>query len=151
MIIQDPTLGELAKILDPLGWPSCPVRRRTRPSVSWGTLAYASPEQMEGPNPGQPLRHLQLWSHDVSNAHGAICHYAPVVTPLADGTKFISTQCRSRSPTFWGENAVPQKLLEDVVMQCLAKRPEEIAPQQVRDILNALEPLESRFVPGAAD
>ena len=45
-----------------------------------------------------------------------------------------------------GENAVP-KLLEDVVMQCLAKRPED-RPQQVRDILNALEPLESRFVPG---
>jgi serine/threonine protein kinase len=144
MIVQDQTLGELAKILD-FGVAKLMQAGHEQTQCFMGTLAYASPEQLEG--------------HDLDN-RSDIYSFGVMMFQMLTG----HLPLRATSHTFggWykvhlnqapktisdiaGSNAVP-KLLEEVVMQCLAKRPQD-RPQQVHDILTALEPLESRFVPG---
>lgn len=144
MIVQDRTLGELAKILD-FGVAKLIQAGNDQTHCFMGTLAYASPEQMEG--------------RDLDN-RSDIYSFGVMMFQMLTG----HLPLRASSHTFGGwykvhlnqepkkirdvarDLSVP-KLLEDVVMQCLAKHPEE-RPQKVRDILQALEPLESRFVPG---
>lgn len=144
MIVQDPTVGELAKILD-FGVAKLMQAGSDQTHCFMGTLAYASPEQMEGRELDnrsdiysfgvmmfQMLTgHLPLRSHTHTFASWYQVHLNQSPKHIRD----VSSKLK-----------VP-KLLEDLVMQCLAKRPED-RPQQVRDILQGLEPLESRFVPG---
>jgi len=144
MIIQDPTLGELAKILD-FGVAKLVQSEGDQTQCFMGTLAYASPEQMEGRTLDN---RSDIYSFGVMMFQMLTGHLPLRASSHTFGGWYkvhLNTMPKSITDIL-GENAVP-KLLEDVVMQCLAKRPED-RPQQVRDILNALEPLESRFVPG---
>jgi len=144
MITQDPTLGELAKILD-FGIAKLMQTGGDQTNCFMGTLAYASPEQMDGFEldsrsdiyslgimmfemlTGQlPLR---ASSHSFGSWYKAHHHSAP--KPMAE----VANQLK-----------IP-KLLEDLVMGCLAKRPED-RPQTIREILQGLEPLEARYATG---
>jgi serine/threonine protein kinase len=144
MIVQDPTLGELAKILD-FGVAKLVQAEGDQTQCFMGTLAYASPEQMEG---RQLDNRSDIYSFGVMMFQMLTGHLPLRASSHTFGGwyKVHLNQMPKSITDILGENAIP-KLLEDVVMQCLAKSPAD-RPQQVRDILKTLEPLESRFVPG---
>jgi serine/threonine-protein kinase len=144
MIVQDSTLGELAKILD-FGVAKLIQTGSDHTRCFMGTLAYASPEQMEG-------RELDNRSD--------IYSFGVMMFQMLTG----HLPLRANSHTFGGwykvhlhqqpkhinevaSNISVPKLLDDLIMQCLSKNPDD-RPQQIHAILKALEPLESRFVPG---
>jgi serine/threonine protein kinase len=144
MIVQDSTLGELAKILD-FGVAKLMQTGSDQTRCFMGTLAYASPEQMEG---RELDNRSDIYSFGVMMFQMLTGHL-----PLrANGHTFGSwyqvhlNQTPKPISDIASDLSVP-KLIDDLVMRCLAKRPED-RPQQVRDILKTLEPLESRFVPG---
>ena len=144
MIVQDPTLGELAKILD-FGIAKLMQAGNDQTNCFMGTLAYASPEQMDGRelDGRSDIYSLGIMMFQMLTGH----------LPL-----------RASSHTFGGwykvhQNETPKRieevdsqlkvprLLEDLILRCMAKRPED-RPQSVQDVLNTLEPLESRYVNG---
>jgi serine/threonine-protein kinase len=144
MIVQDPTLGELTKILD-FGVAKLLQSDGDQTHCFMGTLAYASPEQMEG---RQLDNRSDIYSLGVMMFQMLTGHLPLRASNHTFGGWYkvhLNKQPKTITDVM-GEGAVP-KLLEEVAMQCLAKHPDD-RPQQVRDILKALEPLESRFVPG---
>ncbi|MBD0267107.1 MAG: serine/threonine protein kinase [Cyanobacteria bacterium Co-bin8] len=144
LIVQDPSLGELAKVLD-FGIAKLMQSGGDQTNCFMGTLAYASPEQMEG---------LELDSRsDIYSLGILMFQMLTGKLPL-----------RASNNTFGGWYRVHQsqlpkpiseldpslkvpKLLEDLVMSCLEKQPDN-RPQTVEEILRSLEPLEDRFVAG---
>ncbi|HEY9877441.1 MAG TPA: serine/threonine-protein kinase [Leptolyngbyaceae cyanobacterium] len=144
LIIEDPSLGELAKILD-FGIAKLLQAGGEQTNCFMGTLAYASPEQMEG---------LELDSRSDIYSMGIL------MFQMLTG----KLPLRANSHTFGGWYKVHQsqmpkriseldpgakipKLLEDLVMACLEKEPQN-RPQSATEILRALEPLEERFSTG---
>ena len=144
MIVQDPTLGELAKILD-FGIAKLMQIDSDQTNCFMGTLAYASPEQMDG--------------HDL-DSRSDIYSLGVVMFQMLTG----HLPLRASSHTFGGWYKVHQtqspkrmdevaskikipKLLEDLIMGCMAKLPDE-RPQSTQEILHALEPLQARYVNG---
>ncbi|MBF2034648.1 MAG: serine/threonine protein kinase [Leptolyngbyaceae cyanobacterium T60_A2020_046] len=144
LVTQDNSLGELAKILD-FGIAKLIQADSDQTSSFMGTLAYASPEQMEG-------RELDSRS-DIYSLGVMMFQMLSGKLPL-----------RAQSHTFGGwykvhHEQIPQplsevsaelkipKLLETIVMSCLEKQPEN-RPQSVGEILKSLEPLEQRFGTG---
>jgi len=144
LVTQDATLGELAKILD-FGIAKLMQTDSEQTSSFMGTLAYASPEQMEGKELDNrsdiyslgimmfqmltgklPLR---ATSHTFGGWYKA--HHTQQPLTIVEGNAQVK---------------VP-KLLETLVMSCLEKQPDS-RPQSVSDILQALEPLEQRFGSG---
>ena len=144
MIIQDGTLGELAKILD-FGVAKLVQSGSDQTHCFMGTLAYASPEQMEG---RELDNRSDIYSFGIMMFQMLTGHLPLRASSHSFGGwyKVHLNQPPKPISNFVSEGTIP-KLLEDLVMQCLAKRPED-RPQQVRDILKSIEPLESRFGPG---
>lgn len=144
MIIQDGTLGELAKILD-FGVAKLVQSGSDQTHCFMGTLAYASPEQMEG---RELDNRSDIYSFGIMMFQMLTGHLPLRASSHTFGGwyKVHLNQPPKPISNFVSQGTTP-KLLEDLVMQCLAKRPED-RPQQVRDILKSIEPLESRFGPG---
>ncbi len=144
LITQDPTMGELAKILD-FGIAKLLQSDAEQTSSFMGTLAYASPEQMEGKELDnrsdiyslglvmfQMLTSklpLQVESHTFGSWYKA--HHSQPPRTVSD----VNPQVK-----------VP-KIIEDLVMACLAKEPQN-RPQTIGEILHTLEPLDQRFGTG---
>ncbi|MEL6382301.1 MAG: serine/threonine-protein kinase [Cyanobacteria bacterium J06626_18] len=144
LITQDATLGELAKILD-FGIAKLMQTDSEQTSSFMGTLAYASPEQMEGK---ELDNRSDLYSLGI------------LMFQMLTGTLPL----RASSHTFGGwykahhltkpqtfraihpQTQVPE-LLQELVMSCLEKNPKN-RPQSVDNILQALAPLEQRFGSG---
>ncbi len=144
MIVQDQTLGELAKILD-FGVAKLIQNSSEQTQCFMGTLAYASPEQMEG---RELDSRSDIYSFGVM-MYQMLTGYLPLRANSHTFGGWYKVHLHQEPKSIreiTGKETVPA-LLDDVVMRCLAKKPEH-RPQQVRDILTALEPLESRFVPG---
>jgi eukaryotic-like serine/threonine-protein kinase len=144
LIIQDPSLGELAKVLD-FGIAKLMQEGADQTNCFMGTLAYASPEQMEG--------------HEL-DSRSDIYSLGILMFQMLTG----KLPLRASSHTFGGwykvhQSQIPKriselepslklpKLLEDLVMSCLEKKPQD-RPQTVAEVLRLLEPLEDRFVTG---
>ncbi len=144
LVTQDPTLGELAKILD-FGIAKLMQADSEQTSSFMGTLAYASPEQMEG--------------KELDN-RSDIYSMGIMMYQMLTGTLPL----RASSHTFGGwykahhtqapqpitevdPNSKVPKLLEDLVMSCLEKQPSN-RPQTISDVLAALDPLEQRYGSG---
>ncbi|MGB3135814.1 MAG: serine/threonine-protein kinase [Nodosilinea sp.] len=144
MIVQDPTLGELAKILD-FGIAKLIQIDSDQTSCFMGTLAYASPEQMEG-------RDLDgrsdIYSLGVMMFQMLTGHLPLRASSHTFGGWYQVHQ--AQSPKRMNEVAssikVP-KLLEDLVMGCMAKLPQD-RPQSSQEILQILEPLQARYFNG---
>jgi serine/threonine protein kinase len=144
MITQDESLGELAKILD-FGIAKLLQADSGQTNCFMGTLAYSSPEQMEGKeldarsdiySLGVMMFQLltgkmplQADTHTFGGWYKAHQFQQPRVTEL--------TNAHTKIP----------KALESLIMSCLAKSPSD-RPQNVAAILSALEPLEQRFGAG---
>ncbi|NEQ43354.1 MAG: protein kinase [Leptolyngbya sp. SIOISBB] len=143
-VTQDATLGELAKILD-FGIAKLMQADSEQTSSFMGTLAYASPEQMEGKEldnrsdiyslgilmyqmlTGQlPLR---ATSHTFGGWYKV--HHTEPPTPMTQSAP---------------EANIPN-LLDNLVMSCLEKQVDK-RPQNIVAVLKALEPLEQRYGSG---
>jgi serine/threonine protein kinase len=144
MIVQDPTLGELAKILD-FGIAKLMQAGSDQTNCFMGTLAYASPEQMDGRelDGRSDIYSLGIMMFQMLTGH----------LPLRSSShtfggwyKVHQSESPKRIEDVASQLKVP-RLLEDLILRCMAKRPED-RPQIIQDVLTTLEPLESRYVNG---
>ncbi len=144
LVTQDPTLGELAKILD-FGIAKLMQADTDQTSSFMGTLAYASPEQMEG-------RELDNRS-DIYSFGMMMFQMLTGKLPLRASSHTFGGWYKahhSQAPKTISEVDPTLKVprpLENLIMDCLAKEPDN-RPKTVSDILKALEPLDQRFGTG---
>ncbi len=144
LITLDPTLGELVKILD-FGIAKLMQADSEQTSSFMGTLAYASPEQMEG----RELDHRS----DIYSLGAMMYQMLSGYLPLRPNNNTFGSWYKAHqtaTPPSLSEVATdskPPKLLEDLVMACISKDRED-RPQTVGQILEALAPLENRFGSG---
>ena len=138
LIIQDTSFGELVKILD-FGIAKLLQSDVAQTQSFMGTLAYCSPEQMEGK---ELDRRSDIYSLGV------------MMFEMLSGEMPILSETRSFGGWYKAHHYVPPKsfdsinpdlklpkALKDLVMQCMAKEPGN-RPQSAAEILKALEPLE---------
>ena len=144
LVVQDASLGQLVKILD-FGIAKLRQADSDQTNYYLGTLAYSSPEQMEG--------------KELDN-RSDIYSLGVLMFEMLTGKMPVQAETHSfggwykvhhfqppRSFDSVNPNLKLPKALENLVMSCLAKEPVN-RPQTVGDILKALEPLEQRFRTG---
>jgi serine/threonine-protein kinase len=141
-VVQDASIGELAKVLD-FGIARVMQSGGNETTSFMGTLAYASPEQMEG-------KELDSRS-DIYSMGVMMYEMLTNKMPLrADSHTFGSwyKAHHFQPPVALAEVVSSQfklpKAVEQMVMGCLAKTPDE-RPQTIAEILKVLEPLENRY------
>jgi serine/threonine-protein kinase len=141
LVSQDTSLGELVKILD-FGIAKLIQEDNGQTNSFMGTLAYSSPEQMEG-------RELDARS-DIYSLGVMMFEMLTGKMPLQAETHSFGAWYRahhSQSPrSFTAANPslkIP-KALENLVMSCLEKSPKD-RPQSASEVLRGLEPLEQRY------
>ncbi|MGG6292966.1 serine/threonine-protein kinase [Leptolyngbya sp. AN02str] len=144
LICQDDSFGEIAKILD-FGIAKTLQEDSDQTNCFMGTLAYSSPEQMEG-------KELDARS-DIYSLGVMMYQMVTGKMPLNAETHTFGGWYRAhhyQAPHPFSEvNAsvrVP-KALENLVMRCLSKEPGN-RPQTVVDVLRSLEPFDQRFNSG---
>lgn len=141
LVSKDSSLGELVKILD-FGISKLIQADSGQTSSYMGTLAYSSPEQMEG-------RELDPRS-DIYSLGVMMFEMLTGKMPLLAETHTFGSWYKAhhfQAPhTFAATNPSLKlpKALETLVMSCLAKSPDE-RPQSITEVLKALEPLEQRY------
>ena len=142
LVISDyPGYGELVKILD-FGIAKLLQADSSQTSSFMGTLAYASPEQMDG-------RELDARS-DIYSLGIMLFEMLTGKMPLQAGTRSFGAWYKahtSQVPRSFQAAAPHLKIptsLEDLVMSCLAKSPND-RPQSMADVLKAIAPLEQRY------
>lgn len=141
LVSRDASLGELVKILD-FGISKLLQADSEQTSSYMGTLAYSSPEQMEG-------RELDSRS-DIYSLGVMMYEMLTGKMPLHVETHAFGAWYKAHhsQPPRSFETASPNlklpKALETLVMSCLAKAPRD-RPQSVDEILNALKPLEAKY------
>ena len=144
LVSHDESLGELAKILD-FGIAKMLQGEDQQTSCFMGTLAYSSPEQMEG--------HELDARSDIYSLGVMMFQMLTGKMPLHADTHSFGGWYKAhhffQPQTF--ESASPSlkipKALETLVMGCLAKAASD-RPQSIGAVLKALEPLEERFGTG---
>ena len=140
-ITKDDTLGELVKILD-FGIAKTLADDSQQTKCFMGTLAYSSPEQMEG----RDLDHRS----DIYSLGIMLFQMLTGKMPLNADTRTFGGWYhahRDQSPRLMSQvnpNIKVPKLLEALVMSCLAKDPAN-RPQNVGEIIQALAPLSERY------
>jgi eukaryotic-like serine/threonine-protein kinase len=144
LISQDDSFGELAKILD-FGIAKMLQVDSGQTNCFMGTLAYSSPEQMEG-------RELDARS-DIYSLGVMMFQMLTGKMPLHAETHtfggWYKTHRFQPPRSFESANSGVKlpKVLENLVMSCLSKSADD-RPQNIAEVLKALEPLEQRFSPG---
>lgn len=144
LVTQDPTLGELAKILD-FGIAKLVQADSEQTSSFMGTLAYASPEQMEGKELDKRSDIYSLGIMTFQMLTGKL--------PLRASSHTFGGWYKAHhsEPPQSVSRAAPEAkvptALQDLVMSCLEKQPQN-RPQSVNHILEALEPFEQQFMSG---
>lgn len=144
LITQETTLGELAKILD-FGIARLLQDDSEQTHSFMGTLAYSSPEQMEGKELDNRSDIYSLGVMMFEMLTGKLPLQVETHT-FASWYKAHHTQTPRSLEVANPILRVP-KALETLVMGCLEKSPNN-RPQSVAEILKSLEPLEDRFGPG---
>ncbi|MEY3554851.1 MAG: serine/threonine protein kinase [Microcystis aeruginosa G13-01] len=135
MVVQDSGLGELVKILD-FGIAKLIQSGESQTQSFMGTLAYCSPEQMEG----KELDHRSdIYSFGIM-MYEMITGETPVFpnNPSFGGWYEVHHYAEPRS--FNSSLQLPPEL-EQLIRRCLAKAPSD-RPSSVTDILQRLERLE---------
>ncbi len=144
LVTSDPSMGELVKILD-FGIAKLLQAGCEQTNTFMGTLAYASPEQMEG-------REL--------DGRSDIYSLGVMMYQMLSGTLPVKPKNNSFGSWYKVHRlAVPKpltefepdlrvpKALENVVMACLAKQRED-RPASIDSVIASLAPLENRFGSG---
>lgn len=144
LVTQDATLGELAKILD-FGIAKLMQVDSEQTSSFMGTLAYASPEQMEGK---ELDNRSDIYSLGILMYQMLTGHLPLRATNHTFGSwyKVHHTEPPAAMTQTAPDANIPS-VLESLVMSCLEKQVEN-RPQNIVSILKALEPLEQRYGSG---
>ncbi|WAL62912.1 serine/threonine protein kinase [Thermocoleostomius sinensis] len=144
LVSQNDSFGELTKILD-FGIAKVMQAEASQTNCFMGTLAYSSPEQMEG-------RELDARS-DIYSLGVMMFQMLTGRMPLHANTHSFGGWYKAHhfQPPQSFETANPSiklsRTLERLVMSCLAKSPTD-RPQTVAEILTTLAPLEERYGTG---
>jgi eukaryotic-like serine/threonine-protein kinase len=144
LVIQDDSYGELAKILD-FGIAKVLQADSGQTNCFMGTLAYASPEQMEG--------HELDGRSDIYSLGVVMFQMLTGKMPLHVDTHTFGGWYRAhhhqapRSFESANSNVKLPKALENLVLSCLSKSPGD-RPQSVNEVIKALEPFERKYRPG---
>jgi eukaryotic-like serine/threonine-protein kinase len=141
LVINQAGIGELVKVLD-FGISKLLQEDSGQTSSFMGTLAYSSPEQMEG----KPLDARS----DIYSLGVMLFEMLTGRLPLRADTHSFGSWYRTHHfqvpRPFLSVNPslkLPRSL-ENLVMSCLAKSPDD-RPQSITEILHALEPLGQRY------
>jgi len=144
LVSQDDSLGELIKVLD-FGIAKVMQAEASQTNCFMGTLAYSSPEQMEG-------RELDARS-DIYSLGVMMFQMLTGRMPLYADTHSFGGWYKAhhfQPPRAFEEansNAKIPKSLETLVMSCLSKSPVD-RPQTVAEVLHAFDPLTERYGTG---
>jgi len=144
LITQNDSLGELAKVLD-FGIAKTLQSDANQTNCFMGTLAYSSPEQMEG----QELDgRSDIYSMGVM-MYQMLTGKMPINADTHTFGSWYRAHHQNHPRSFADANSTARipKVLENLIMSCLAKEPRD-RPQSAADIIKALEPLEQRFGTG---
>ncbi|MBD2096981.1 serine/threonine protein kinase [Trichocoleus sp. FACHB-591] len=144
LVSHDTSIGELVKILD-FGIARLLQADNGQTNSFMGTLAYSSPEQMEGKelDSRSDIYSLGIMMYEMLTGR----------LPLQAETHTFGSWYKAhhfqlpRSFDAITPSLKLPKALENLVMSCLAKSPND-RPQSAAEVLKALEPLEERFGPG---
>ena len=132
IIIQDPTLGEAAKILD-FGIAKL-IQASTNQTQSFmGTLAYCSPEQMEGK---ELDNRSDIYSLGVM-MYEMLTMDMPLLPQNSSFGGWYQAHHNFKPEPFSSRLNLPQEL-QDLVFGCLEKQRDD-RPQSVREVLDILE------------
>jgi eukaryotic-like serine/threonine-protein kinase len=138
MVIQDPTFGELVKVLD-FGIAKLVMSDSDQTKFYLGTLAYSSPEQIEG-------KELDSRS-DIYSFGIMMFEMLTGKIPLVPSTNTFGAWYKAHTfekPASFAEISpdlsIP-KQLEDVIMSCLGKKTSD-RPQSINEIINIFTTLE---------
>ena len=137
LVIQDPTVGELAKILD-FGIAKLVQSGGAQTQSFMGTLAYCSPEQMEG----RELDHRSdIYSLGVM-MYEMLTTDMPLLPQNSSFGGWYQAHHNFKPEPFNSRLNIPEKL-QNLVMRCLEKEKER-RPQSIREILEVLETLKQQ-------
>ncbi|GAB4242645.1 MAG: serine/threonine-protein kinase [Stanieria sp.] len=135
VIIQDPTLGEIAKILD-FGIAKLVLADASQTQSFMGTLAYCSPEQMEG----KELDHRSdIYSLGIM-MYEMLTTDMPILPQNSSFGGWYQAHHDFQPEPFDPSLNIPQEL-QDLVIRCMAKAKDK-RPQNVREILNVIDSLQ---------
>ena len=135
LVIQDPTVGELAKILD-FGIAKLIQSGGSQTQSFMGTLAYCSPEQMEG---RELDRRSDIYSLGVM-MYEMLTTEMPLLPQNSSFGGWYQAHHDFKPEPFNPRFKIPEPL-KKLVMRCLKKQKDQ-RPQSVRDILKVLETLQ---------
>ena len=138
LVIADPSFGELVKILD-FGIAKLQQSNISNTNYYLGTLAYSSPEQMEGKELDNRSDIYSLGVMMFEMLTGKM----PLVAPTQSFGAWYKVHHHQQPRSFAeiDRRLVLPKELENLVISCLAKKPNN-RPSSIGEILKALESLE---------
>ncbi len=141
LVIADPSIGELVKILD-FGIAKLMQAGSEQTATFMGTLAYASPEQMEGRDLDNrsDIYSLGVMMYQMLSGRLPV---KPANNTFGSWYKVHRLAVPKPFAEFGPEVKVP-KALEEIVMACLAKQREH-RPSTIEQIIEAILPLEDRY------
>ena len=132
LVIQDPSFGELVKVLD-FGIAKLLMSDSDQTKFYLGTLAYSSPEQIEGK---ELDNRSDIYSLGVMMFE-MLTSKMPLLPLNNSFGAWYHTHVSQKPMSFAEANSrlnIPNKI-QDLVMSCLAKSPSD-RPQSINDILN---------------
>ena len=137
ILLQDPTVGEIAKILD-FGIAKLILENSSQTQSFMGTLAYCSPEQMEG----KELDHRSdIYSLGVM-MYEMLTSNMPIIPQNSSFGGWYQAH-HDFKPTPFSDTLTISAPLKSLVLSCLEKSKDN-RPQSVRDILTILEDLKTK-------
>jgi serine/threonine protein kinase len=140
IVVDDPTFGQLVKILD-FGVAKMVQPDSTQTHTFMGTMAYASPEQMEGE---ELDRRSDIYSFGVM-MYEMLTSELPLLPDNRSFGGWYKAHLEDAPSPFDSKLRIPQPL-QDLVMKCLEKNRRD-RPQNVQGILHILENLKAEEQP----
>ena len=137
LILQDPTVGELVKILD-FGIAKLVQANATQTHSFMGTLAYCSPEQMEGKKLDN---RSDIYSFGVM-MYEMLTLEMPILPETSSFGAWYKAHHEFDPRPFEKHLNIPPKLKE-IILQCMAKSRDN-RPQSVGEVLKVIESLERK-------
>lgn len=134
-VMQDPTLGELVKILD-FGIAKLVQANATQTHSFMGTLAYCSPEQMEGK---ELDNRSDIYSLGVM-MYEMLTLEMPILPETSSFGSWYKAHHDSEPRPFESHLQIPSEL-KKIILKCMAKSRDN-RPQTVAEILKVIEALE---------
>ena len=144
LVTSDPSVGELVKILD-FGIAKLLQAGSEQTSTFMGTLAYASPEQMEGRelDGRSDIYSLGVMMYQMLSGKLPV---KPESNTFGSWYK-VHRLAKPKSLAEFELNGKVPRALESIVMACLAKQRED-RPETIDQVIAAIAPLEDRFGSG---